>query len=349
MEEETATIFGEGAPLPLPERILFQKPLDRSCEKINLCGINNNGNTCFLNSVVQCLQNLPVWSNYLLNDHVEECEQESEDCYFCWLALMTYYMQSACWKSINLDGWDVIIPMISKDFLPGFQHDAHEFLICLLGKMQEIVAPKPVDPYVEMTTAIGQIFGGFLRSQLACQECRTTNNTYEQYFNLSLDIDNVESMNEALKNFFSVDTMEGNAWYACEKCKKHTKAAKRYTIETPPEVLIIQLKRYDMYGNKLKHKVEFPPVFSLQQYMSSSNGDEFYKLYGVVSHIGNHIRAGHYISYISHPSSQSIDWYSIDDEDVKSVTWSDVDSVQAYLLFYTKSDFQKKPCNEESI
>ena len=341
MGEETTAIFGEGAPLPKPERILFKKPFDLTWGKINLCGIDNNGNTCFLNSVVQCLQNLPVWSNYLLKYHIEECEKETDECFFCWLAVITHYMQSSFWKSINLDGLSDILQMISKDFLPGRQQDAHEFLICLLGKMQEIVAPKPVDPYVEMTTAIGQIFGGFLRSQLACQECRTTNNTYEQYFNLSLDIDNVESMNEALKNFFSVDTMEGNAWYACEKCKKHTKAAKRYTIETPPEVLIIQLKRYDMYGNKLKHKVEFPLVFSLQQYMSSSNGDEFYKLYGVVSHIGNHIRAGHYISYISHPSSQSVDWYRIDDEDVRPEGWSNVASVQAYLLFYTKFDIEK--------
>lgn len=66
---------------------------------------------------------------------------------------------------------------LNRHFRLGRQEDAHEFLRCLLDGMQEAclkhVKPKPT-PTSETaeSTFVHRIFGGRLRSQVKCSECK---------------------------------------------------------------------------------------------------------------------------------------------------------------------------------
>src|ERR1700730_11076723 len=62
---------------------------------------------------------------------------------------------------------------------------------------------------VEETTAIHQIFGGYLRSQVRCLKCRAESNTYDPCLDLSVDINSSNSLLRALREFIKVDRIGG--------------------------------------------------------------------------------------------------------------------------------------------
>ena len=55
-----------------------------------------------------------------------------------------------------------------------------------------------------------------------------------------------------MKEFFSHWKLEGNNQYECSKCKKYTDAVKKLTLDKEPNNLIINLKKYDKFGAKIK-------------------------------------------------------------------------------------------------
>lgn len=75
---EHAYESGGGDGVPAPQKVLF--PTERLSLKWERAyrvgaGLHNLGNTCFLNSTVQCLTYTPPLANYLLSkEHSRNCE-----------------------------------------------------------------------------------------------------------------------------------------------------------------------------------------------------------------------------------------------------------------------------------
>ena len=114
------------------------------------------------------------------------------------------------------------LPQINKELQLGVQQDAHEFICSCLDSIHNALlaehatsapsaspslaasafaqapsklqpAPKQPQvpkypPRVEATTAIHQIFGGYLQSQVLCTKCGHESNVFDPFLELSLDI-----------------------------------------------------------------------------------------------------------------------------------------------------------------
>lgn len=69
---------GGGDGVPAPQKVLFPaERLSLKWERVYRvgAGLHNLGNTCFLNSTVQCLTYTPPLANYLLSrEHARSCE-----------------------------------------------------------------------------------------------------------------------------------------------------------------------------------------------------------------------------------------------------------------------------------
>ncbi|XP_043110213.1 ubiquitin carboxyl-terminal hydrolase 42 isoform X1 [Puntigrus tetrazona] len=326
--------------IALPQKVLFSP--DRLCLKWNQghrvgAGLHNLGNTCFLNSTLQCLTYTAPLANYMLTrEHSKTCHEPG----FCMMCTMQNHIIQVFANSGN-----VIKPIgvlnelkrIGKHFRFGSQEDAHEFLRYTVDAMQKSCLPgNKLDRQTQATTFVHQIFGGYLRSRVKCLNCKAVSDTFDPYLDISLEIKTAQTLSKAFEQFVKPEQLDGDNAYKCSKCKKMVTASKRFTLHRSSNVLTVSLKRFTNFnGGKITKDVRYTEYLDLRPFMSQSHGDpQIYALYAVLVHSGFSCHAGHYYCYIKASNGQ---WYQMNDS---SVSLSDIRTVlnqQAYLLFYIRS------------
>ncbi|XP_042658355.1 ubiquitin carboxyl-terminal hydrolase 36 isoform X2 [Tyto alba] len=306
-------------------------------------GLHNLGNTCFLNSTVQCLTYTPPLTNYLLSkEHSRSCHQGG----FCMMCIMQNHTIQAFANSGN-----TIKPVsfirnlkkIAQHIHFGRQEDAHEFLRYTIDAMQKacLSGCTKLDRQTQATTLVHQIFGGYLRSRVKCSVCKTVSDTYDPYLDLALEIRQTANIVRALELFVRPDVLGGENAYMCAKCKKKVSASKRFTIHRASNVLTLSLKRFaDFGGGKITKDVGYPEFLNIRPYMSQKKGDPVvYSLYAVLVHSGYSCHAGHYYCYVKASNGQ---WYQMNDDLVRSSNIKVVLNQQAYVLFYLRIPSPRK-------
>ncbi|XP_050841483.1 ubiquitin carboxyl-terminal hydrolase 42-like [Serinus canaria] len=323
-----------------PKRILF--PPEKICmvwqqRQRAGAGLFNVGNTCFLNSVLQCLTYTPPLANYLLSrEHSRACHQQG----FCMMCIMEAHVNKALHSPVG-----AILPLavlkvfrrIGEHFQPGREEDAHDFLCCTVNAMQRacLSASNDLDLSSQSTTIVYQIFGGFLRSRVTCFSCEAISDSYEAFLDVPLDIKAASSLTAALEEFVTPENLDGDNCFKCDKCKKNVAASKRFTVHRAPKILTVCLKRFDCFtGGKISKVVEYPEYLDLRPYMSQADGEPLpYSLYAVLVHSGVSCHGGHYFCYTK--ASNGL-WYQMDDESVELRCIDTALRQQAYLLFYAR-------------
>ncbi|XP_067859608.1 ubiquitin carboxyl-terminal hydrolase 42 [Heptranchias perlo] len=339
--QKDQNVLGSGDGIAPPQKVLFP------AEKISLkwqqmhkigAGLQNLGNTCFLNSALQCLTYTPPLANYMLSrEHSRTCNEQG----FCMMCMMQNHITQVFSSSGN-----VIKPMsvindlrrIAKHFRFGNQEDAHEFLRYTVDALQKacLNGSNKLDRQTQATTMIYQIFGGYLRSRVKCLNCKGVSDTYDPCLDIALEIKTAPNITKALEQFVKPEQLDGENAYKCTKCKKMVPASKRFTIHRASNVLTLSLKRFANFtGGKITKDVRYSEYLDVRPYMSQSNGEPVvYVLYAVLVHSGFSCHAGHYYCYIKASNGQ---WYQMNDSIVSSSDIRSVLNQQAYVLFYIRS------------
>ncbi|KAM6107061.1 LOW QUALITY PROTEIN: ubiquitin carboxyl-terminal hydrolase 42-like [Phoenicopterus ruber ruber] len=328
--------------MALPQRILF--PPEKICMAWQQrqragAGLHNLGNTCFLNSVLQCLTYTPPLANYLLSrEHSQSCRQQG----FCMMCIMEAHVNKVLHSSASaIQPWTVISVLTREHLQHGMQEDAHEFLRLTVDAMQRacLSGSSDLDISSQATTIVHQIFGGFLRSRVTCLSCKAVSDSYEAFLDVPLDIKAASSLTTALEDFVKPEQLDGENCFKCGKCDKMVAASKRFTVHCAPKVLTVCLKRFeDFTGRKISKVVEYPEYLDLRP--SQTDGEPLlYTLYAVLVHSGGSCRAGHYFCYAK--ASNGL-WYKMNDMSVDGCGIDRVLRQQAYLLFYVRCGLDLK-------
>ncbi|KAL1662354.1 hypothetical protein GGF50DRAFT_59157, partial [Schizophyllum commune] len=296
-------------------------------------GLFNTGNTCFMNSALQCLFHTPPLLR-LLSAHSKDSCKSSGFCMACCMKYTAMRSQSSNKSAFNPDGITRNLKAFAKSLRYGRQEDSHEFLrhaieglqrSCLAGQ------PQKVDPKLAETSWVHQLFGGQLRSRVHCKGCGHNSDTYDSILDLSLDIHRTSSLKDALKSFVAPDYLKGSDKYKCDHCKKYVNAEKRFTINKAPLVLTIHLKRFSPFGSKLTNLLHYDEHITLKPYMSEGSFGPRYSLYGVICHSGSGPNSGHYFSFVKSKQGR---WYEMNDESVTPCSKPYPMLKTAYMLMY---------------
>eukprot|EP00408_Alexandrium_pacificum_P008140 CAMPEP_0171226920 /NCGR_PEP_ID=MMETSP0790-20130122/37573_1 /TAXON_ID=2925 /ORGANISM="Alexandrium catenella, Strain OF101" /LENGTH=635 /DNA_ID=CAMNT_0011693003 /DNA_START=83 /DNA_END=1991 /DNA_ORIENTATION=- len=226
-----------------------------------------------------------------------------------------------------------------KNIQLGRQEDAHEFLLhfldaCHKAALSPFTQNGTVPPLVQRTTLIHQLFGGYLRSRVVCQECKHESNTFDPFLDLSLEVRNASTLEKALEGFTKSELLSGPTRYCCKKCEQPVDVTKRFFLHALPPLLVFQLKRFEFSQGsrgKIMKNVSFGTSVDLARFTGHPGKKAKYRLYAVIVHQGHSAKSGHYYAFVRHCSGT---WYHFDDAQVRPVSEQQVLRVQAYLLFY---------------
>lgn len=250
--------------LPSPKVVLFPwKNVQMSWKQVRRVGpgLNNMGNTCFLNSVLQVLTYTPPLVNYLASkEHSEKCRTVG----FCMLC----ELQKHIIRTFSHHQGEAIKPLaiiqklkfIAKHLRFGHQEDAHEFLRYVIDGIQKSCLAadgytEKLDRMSKQTTMVHQVFGGYYRSQVRCLKCKNNSNTFDPLMDIMLDIKHLPSVEKALQRSVKMELLDGENLYMCPRCKRKVPAHKQFLIHRAPNILTLQLKRYLLYFFSFKSKL----------------------------------------------------------------------------------------------
>eukprot|EP00250_Pteridium_aquilinum_P007144 c16928_g1_i1 orf=482-2650(-) len=318
---------------------------DRKCS-----GLTNLGNTCFMNSVLQCLTYTVPFANRITSaQHERSCEIQG----FCGMCAVENHIKrvfSAAGSNVSPAYLARNLCQISRSFVPGQQQDAHEFLFLLMEGMQKCCKSDGSCPTQAVDNSfVSDIFMGQMKSQVKCKSCSHCSDSVEPFLGLNLEIENCDSIDEALSNFLAVEELQEENKICCSQCNKAASRSKQLSFSKSPQVLVIQLKRYkasEIFPTKIERDVKYEMFLDLMPFISKGDhadsvqeGDWKYKLYAVLVHSGWSTSSGHYYCYVQ--TSPGI-WHCMNDSLVSRASEWTVLNQEAYILFYIREGIKEE-------
>ena len=165
-----------------------------------------------------------------------------------------------------------------------------------------------------------------------------TNNNNINNNNNNTNNNNSIELESLLENFYKIEILSDDNKWLCPKCKTTQNAIKKITTITLPKILIFHLKRFNK-NNKLNDKINFP-LYNLDMnnyitFKDNKINNYSYDLVCIINHMGS-LNGGHYTAFCKNYYKNK--WFCFNDETVYEINENDVNSENAYVLFYQLKD-----------
>lgn len=254
-----------------------------------LSGLYNLGNSCYMNSTLQCLMGTKELTNYLLqglyqNFVAKDSKLGSHGKLTNEYQTLAKLMLDNTSKRIatNPKSFKKVVGEINAAFDNCDQQDSAEFLHFLLDTIHEDLnwsANKEALPAITEQdeanrealpirlastiewerylktdySSIIEIFAGQYASRLECGNCHKTSTTYIPFNMLSVPIpakNGALKLTDCIDSFVSPEILTGSNAWKCSRCKLSTTTKKQLTITRLPSILIIHLERFSISGGR---------------------------------------------------------------------------------------------------
>lgn len=337
-------------------------------------GLVNLGNTCFLNSVLQCLRYCPDFTNYFLTDayaanlkHERSTAPIVEETADVFKGMWNIDVRARA--SMAPRGFVASCARISgeiptfEDLFRGGQEDSAEALLFVLDaihegvsrkvKMEVVGTPKSDDDnnqikalkawaefYAKGYSPVVEQFFGQTMTTTICRNCKNKNARFEPWMMLKAPIDeaagNDQPLSACIDKAFDKEVLTD---YQCDHCNTRGQADLEHTVSKLPPVLIITLKRFDNRNNKIKTKINIDlDNTDMSKWIAFPSVSKHIKTtYTTFAAIEQHggTRGGHYISYAKHDGA----WVCYDDQQITDIPSDRVVNNDTYVLFMTRNSY----------
>lgn len=276
----------------------------------NRVGLQNFGNTCFMNAAIQILMNTSQLGHYMINNSNLNTSN------------LRKYVQT--FKDYMDQGTKILGPKIiyvkymqlNTRYMGHTQEDSHEFLTYTLDDILENVKLLENDEY-----------------NMKIENLITINMCQYAHYKLGQDKDSntkikenmisfpIDSECKTLKDCYNLFMVEDNPDFSLS-----------FKITSFPKYMFISLKRFQVHNMRLQKiniDIECPQETNLFHI------DHKYKLIGFIIHTGGYM-CGHYYAYCMKHVDNEMKWFCFNDTNVTLVDLVHVTKEvhHAYILLY---------------
>ena len=290
--------------------LLIQKTIIMTSKKSlpeKKIGIQNEGNTCYMNSIIQSMYNNSFLLRNIMTINInseillKEENKKNKD--------IIYALQNIFYK-LKKNKYSIKIIEIFNAFqwkrtFWNSPQDAEEIYM----EIYQIISL--------FNDEIKNNCEGILENTIEVKEIDYKSSKKENFFFLQLDIENNHSLEECLEYFFKSEELTGENKYQYIDDfgnKFLYDATKYYKFKKIPNILFIQLKRFQYDSqtstfNKKNQGISFKEEINLTNYLDNNNNKtkskkrkketekEEYILYCVIVHSGS-AENGHYFCFV---------------------------------------------------
>ncbi len=287
----------------------------QNCGNINpvkLLGLPNIGNSCYMNAILSCMIGLKKKlkiERWQLTDVTEETFILSGNVMQTIQNLISGKYDN---KTVILKVLKEKLSQVDDFFRTNRQQDAHEAMNKLFRIMEKGTSFKITE---DITRSILEEYIASIGSCTnTCLTCNVSSTSSFKQTELLVPVE--KSLHLAIQN-----TLHSDVTKLCSTCKVNTKHKTTQLISSPPKILVIVIKRFDNYNNKINKVMNIPEKIQI--------GASKCSLSSFIQHNGD-VNSGHYTAVVKIGSR----WYKCNDSSVH-VTELKYELKSSYILFYT--------------
>jgi len=234
-------------------------------------GLQNLGNTCYLNAVTQAMRSLHGFVRDLQNMPTRLSTCQDGELFKRTVEILKQMGETE--SPLSPAKLREQIGLAAPMFRGSGQQDAHEFFLEYVNQLHDelLLARKTqvsddhMQDEVDLAT---QFFDSEVQKQLVCMQCQNTRSVSEHFRDFSLDFNGEEgdtrtSVEGMLSSYFKTETVEAR----CEQCDCGFAHLEKH-LAVPPQVLVLHLKRFipnieKQCYEKRHQNVDIPPRLDL--------------------------------------------------------------------------------------
>ena len=298
--------------------VTYNEQVKKKVVRSAIVGLINKGNTCYINSCLQCLRTMPgFWSN------LSSTPENQTPFVSSFLKIMSLLKTAKA--AIDPSPFlrflkQVLMKMGRTDFDLFQQQDAGEILSCVLNELcsESVQSSDSIKLHVKNT--------------VCCNLCLQSSITEDPLMILQLSVSS--SIQNSIDLFLKPEELTENNLYFCNICASHQEAALEHEFTRLGDFLIIQLKRFvnfSTFVTKDSKSVFCNPLIKVPVVVDNEIiTQKPYKLIGTVNHSGD-LNRGHYTAHILDPDLSV--WIHCNDAAVVPSSKKPPDNL-CYILFY---------------